>query len=211
MNGDSIIVNFIQGGGKKGRDLIEIKVTGKVVDKTTNGLSAKQLNRIAGQLTKQIEKSFSGKDSNVEFNATAELSVEDAATNPLDAGDHAFNIVDDVATEIGSTAASGTQIDGYAAPGQNYVYIDQKSQNKSRTGTHELGHSAGLGHPKSEINPATGAPYGTNALQGNLMHQSQDTNSSGQPVAGTRVEGFQVQKIQQLYGIGALNRGKQKK
>ena len=208
-NGDSIIVNVTQGAGKNGRDLYEVKVTGKVVDNTSKGMSAKQLNKIAGQLTKQIEKSFSGKDKNIEVKATAEISVEDAANNPLASGDHAFRVVDDVATTTGQTDPPGGNIEGFGPVGQNVVYLE-KGGNYSRTGAHELGHSGGLGHPKNEMNPATGAPYTTNDFSGNLMHQSQDRNSSGQPVAGTKIETWQVKRMEQLYGLGALNRGKQK-
>ncbi|HMP31687.1 MAG TPA: RHS repeat-associated core domain-containing protein, partial [Saprospiraceae bacterium] len=208
VNGDSISVNVIQGGGINGRDLYRIHVSGKIVDNTSKGMSSKQLVRISSQISKQIEKSFSGKDSNIEFRATTDISVADA-NNPLQASDHAFRIVDDVATTVGQTDPPGGNIEGFGPVGQNVVYVEIGG-NYSRTGAHELGHSAGLGHPKNEINPSTGAPYATNDFPGNLMHQSQDRNSAGQPVAGTKIEGWQVQKIQRLYSIPALNRGRQR-
>ena len=207
INGDSITVNVIQGGGKNGRDLYQIHVSGKVVDDTSNGLSQKKLNRIAKRTSKQIQKSFKGKDKNIEFETTTDISVADA-NNPLQAGDHAFRVVDDVATAIGTTDPPGGNIEGFAPVGQNVVYLENGSN--GRTAAHETGHSAGLGHPKNEINPATGSPYTTNDFPGNLMHQSQDRNSSGQPVAGTKIEAWQVKKVEKRYSIGALNRGKQK-
>lgn len=171
-------------------------------------MNAKQLNSISAQISKQIEKSFSGGDKSIEYKTTTNITVADAQNNPLDASDHAFRIVDDVATTIGQTDPPGGNIEGFGPVGQNVVYIE-KGGNYSRTGAHELGHSAALGHPKNETNPATGAPYTTNDFPGNLMHQSQDMNSSGQPAAGTRIEPWQVKRIHQMYGVGALNRGKQ--
>ncbi|WP_238395712.1 RHS repeat-associated core domain-containing protein [Pontibacter pudoricolor] len=208
INGDSISVNIIKGGGSKGRDLYQIHVSGKVVDDTSKGMSSKQLNKIAGQVSKQIEKSFKGKDKNIEFETTTDITVADA-NNPLNSSDHAIRIVDDVATTLGITDAPGTNTEGQGPVGQNVIYLE-KGANYARTGAHEIGHSAGLGHIKNEVNPATGAPYTTNDLPGNLMHQSQDRNSNGQPVAGTKIEAEQVKKIKMLYSIPALNRGRQK-
>ncbi|MGK6353560.1 RHS repeat-associated core domain-containing protein [Parapedobacter sp. DT-150] len=208
INGDSISVNLVQGGGKNGRDLYQIHVSGKIVDNTSKGLSNKQLNRISKQISKQIEKSFSGKDKKIEFKTTTDISVADANHNPLSASDHAFRIVDDVATTTGRTDPPGANIEGFGPVGQNVVYIE-KGGNYSRTGAHELGHSAVLGHPKNEINPLTGSVYTTNDFQGNLMHQSQDLNSSGQPVAGNKILPWQIQKMYRMYQVGAMNRGRQ--
>jgi RHS repeat-associated protein len=207
INGDSIIVKVIQGGGKKGRDLYQIKVTGKVVDDTKDGLSAKKLNKIAKKISRQIRKSFKGKDKNIEFETTTDISVADE-DNPLQVGDHAFRVVDDVATTIGETDPENGNIAGFALPGQNVVYIE-KGVIYGRTGAHELGHSATLAHPQDEINPATGTKYTTKELntqfRGNLMHQSIN------PASGTRINANQVKKIKEMYSIGALNRGKQQK
>ncbi|WP_421772651.1 DUF6443 domain-containing protein [Emticicia sp.] len=210
VNGDSLGINVIQGGGKNGRDLYQITITGKVVDNTTKGLSSKQLNSIANQISKQFINSFTGKDKNIEFTATANISVE-SATNPLSSSDHAFRIVDDVATAVGQQDPPGGNIEGYGPVGQNVVYIE-KGGNYARTGTHELGHSSGLGHIKSltEVQNGKIVPLTTNDYFGNLMHQGQDVNSQGQPVAGTSIEGFQVREMYRLYKIPALNRGKQK-
>lgn len=208
INGDSISVNFVKGGGKNGKDLYQINVIGKVVDNTSKGLTSKRLNKISQQISKQIQKSFSGGDENIEYQTTTNITVANAQNNPLKASDHAFRIVDDVASTIGQTDPPGGNIEGFGPVGQNVVYIE-KGGNYARTGAHELGHSAVLGHPKNEINPATGAPYTTSDFPRNLMHQSQDMNSAGQPAAGTRIEPWQIKRIHQMYGVGALNRGKQ--
>jgi RHS repeat-associated protein len=206
INGDSISINIINKGGSDGRDLYQIHVSGKVIDNTTGGMSAKKMNRIASQISKQIEKSFSGIDSDIEFQTTTEITVADAS-NPLNASDHAFRIVDDVSSIIGASAPMGTRMDGFAEVGQNYMLIDSKSTNMSRTGAHELGHSAGLGHPKDEINPSTGERYTSQEqatqFRGNLMHQSRDQFS------GTRINSGQIKRMKQIYDIPALNRGKQ--
>lgn len=195
------------GGGKNGRDLYQIHLTGKVIDNTNKGLSVKKLNRIANQISKQVQSSFSGKGDGIEFKATADITAV-SETNPLTASDHAFRIVDDVAKILDKVDPPGTNTAGFAQVGQNVVYIENGVE-YSRIGTHELGHSAGLGHPKDEINLSTGMPYTTNDFPGNLMHQGQDVNSNGEPVAGTKLEPWQIKKIQKMYDIGALNRGKQ--
>jgi RHS repeat-associated protein len=210
-DGDSVSINFVQGGGKNGRDLYQINFTGKVVDNTSSGLSPKQLSRIANQISSQFVSSFSGKDKNVEFTATANITVE-SSSNSLVPSDHAIRIVDDVATTIGQTDPPGGNIEGFGKPQQNYVYLE-KGANYGRTGTHELGHSFGLGHIKdlSEIQKGSLVPLTTNDYPGNLMHQGQDMNSQGQPAAGMSVESFQIKEIHKMYMIPALNRGKQKK
>jgi hypothetical protein len=171
-------------------------------------LNGKQLNRISRQISKQIEKSFSGKDRNIQFETTTDITVANAS-NPLQASDHAFRIDDDVASTIGQTDPPGGNIEGFGTVGQNVVYVE-KGGNYSRPGAHEFGHSAGLGHPKNEMNPATGTPYTVNDFPGNLMHQSQDRNSSGQSAAGTKIKPWQIMKVERLYSIGALNRGRQR-
>ena len=210
VDGDSISINFVQGGGKNGRDLFQLTITGKVVDNTANGLSQKQLSGIAKQITNQLVQSFTGKDKSIEFSATANISVE-SATNPLTSSDHAFRIVDDVATTLGRQDPPGGNIEGFGPVGQNVVYLE-KGTNYSRTGAHELGHSSGLGHIKdlTEFKKGKNVNLTTDDYQGNLMHQSQDFNSQGQQSAGNRVEGSQIREIYKLFKIPALNRGRQK-
>lgn len=178
--------------------MFEINFTGKVVDNTTSGLSSKQLGRIANQISSQFVSSFSGKDKNVEFKATANVTVE-SSSNPLAASDHAIRVVDDVATTIGQVDPPDGNIEGFGKPQQNYVYLE-KGANYGRTGTHELGHSLGLAHIKdlTEIRNGVAVPLTTNDHFGNLMHQGQDMNSQGQPVAGLRVESFQVREIYKM-------------
>jgi RHS repeat-associated protein len=211
INGDSISVNITLGGGQDGRNLYQIHVTGKVVDNTSKGLSEKQLNRIAKKISKQVANSFSGKDKNIEYEATADISVA-SEDNPLNKSDHAIRIIDDIATATGQKDPKGKNIEGYGTAGQKVVYLE-KGTNYSRTGAHELGHSFGLSHIKDEIEITPSnkfIPLTVNDYPGNLMHQSQDVNSQGKSVAGTSIAPFQIRKIYRLYKVGALNKGKQR-
>ncbi|WP_374163612.1 hypothetical protein [Arcticibacter sp. MXS-1] len=134
-----------------------------------------------------------------------------SASNPLSKGDHALKIVDDVASAIGQQDPPGGNIEGYGPVGQNVVYLE-KGTNYSRTGPHELGHSSGLAHIKDLMETLPSGktrPYTTDSFPGNLMHQSQDMNSQGQPAAGYSIESFQVKEMYRLYKAGALNRGRQ--
>ncbi|WP_221391968.1 RHS repeat domain-containing protein [Dyadobacter sp. NIV53] len=125
INGDSISVNYVKGGGANGKDLYKINVSGKVVDNTSKGFTSKQLNRISQQISKQIQKSFSGGDKNIEYQTTTNITVASAQNNPLEASDHAFRIVDDVATTIGQEDPPGGNIEGFGPVGQNVVYIEK--------------------------------------------------------------------------------------
>jgi len=211
INGDSVGVNFVKGGGKNGRDLYEITVTGKVIDNTTKGLSEKQLNRITKQITKQVQKSFTGKDKTAEFKTTANLTVA-KSEGDINKSDHVVRIVDDIATKTGIPDAPGTNTAGSAPPLQNLVTLE-KGIDFGRVGAHEFGHSFGLGHIKDELGPDGKGGWTvltTDDYPGNLMHQGQDLNSAGKPVAGTTIEVFQILTIYNLFTAGRLNQGKQK-
>jgi RHS repeat-associated protein len=211
INGDSVSVNYVREGGKNGRDLYEIKVTGKIIDNTTKGLSDKKLNKITKQITKQVQKSFSGKGKTSEFKAIASLTVAKSEED-INRSDHVVRIVDDIATKTGVPDAPGTNTAGMAPPLQNLVTLEL-GVDFGRVGAHEFGHSFGLDHIKNSLGPNVSGGWDvltTDDYPGNLMHQGQDLNSSGNPVSGTRIEEFQVLRIYSLFKAGQLNKGKQK-
>lgn len=211
INGDSVGVKYVKGGGKNGRDLYEITVTGKVIDNTTKGLSAKQLNKITKQIAKQVQKSFTGKDKAVEFRSTANLTVAKSEAD-LNKSDHVVRIVDDIASKTGIPDAPGTNTAGTTPPLQNLVTLEV-GIDFGRVGAHEFGHSFGLDHIKNSLGPnGKGGWNGltTDDYPGNLMHQGQDLNSSGNQVAGTTIEVFQILLIYNFFKIGQQNKGQQK-
>jgi len=205
INGDSIAVNVIAGGGSKGQDLVQIHVTGKVVDNTSKGISQKKLDKMAGRISKQVQKSYSGKNKNVEFETTTDITASSAG-NPVEKSDHVFKVVDDVGAATTGTA-SGASNPGKAKPFEYAIFL--RPEASVRTVAHELGHSMGLAHIRS----ATDLNFKfltTNDYFGNLMHQSIDVNSSGQSVAGTKIEGFQIRKIVNFNNLGMYKKyGKQ--
>lgn len=211
INGDSVGVNYVKGGGKNGRDLYEITVTGKVIDNTTKKLSEKQLNRITKQITKQVQKSFTGKDKTAEFKTTANLTVA-KSEGDINKSDHVVRIVDDIATKTGIPDAPGTNTAGSSPPLQNLVTLELRID-FGRVGAHEFGHSFGLDHIKNSLGPDGKGGWNvltTDDYPGNLMHQGQDLNSSGNQVAGTTIEVFQVLRIYNLFKAVQLNKGQQK-
>ncbi len=201
VNGDSIAVNVITGGGSKGQDLVQIHVTGKVVDNTSKGLSQKRLDRMAKRISKQVQKSFTGKSKSLEFETTTDITAS-STSNPVEKSDHVFKIVDDVGAATTGTL-SGESNPGRAKPFEYAIFL--RPEASARTAAHELGHSIGLAHIKDAVD-SNYKPLTTDDYYGNLMHQSIDVNSSGQPVAGNKIEAFQIRKI-----INFSNLGKYKK
>jgi len=205
VNGDSIAVNVIAGGGSKGQDLVKIHVSGKVVDNTSKGLSQKRLDRMAKRFSKQIQKSYTGKNKNVEFETTTDITASNAS-NPIEKSDHVFKVVDDVGVATTGTQ-TGASNPGKAKPFEYAIFL--RPEASARTAAHELGHSMGLEHIKVALD-LNFKSLSTNDYYGNLMHQSIDVNSSGQPVAGTKIEGFQIRKIVNFNNLGLYKKyGKQ--
>jgi hypothetical protein len=191
--GDSVGINYVKGGGKKGRDLYEITITAKLIDSTAKGLSVRQLDNIQKQLTKQIQKSFSGRDKFIEFRTTAIFTVAKSETDVTE-GDHIVRIVDDLAKSIGVPDAPSTNTVGSAVPLHKIVTLEL-SKDFGRVAAHEFGHSFGLDHIKNSPGPNGQGGWTmltANDYPGNLMHQAQDLNSRGHQVAGTTIRGFQV-------------------
>jgi len=169
------------------------------------------LNRITKQITNQIQKSFTGKDKTAEFKTTANLTVAKAETD-INKSDHVVRIVDDIAIKTGIPDAPGTNTAGSTPPFQNLVMLEI-GIDFGRVGAHEFGHSFGLDHIKNSLGPDGKGGWNvltTDDYPGNLMHQGQDLNSSGNQVAGTTIEVFQILRIYNNFIAGQLNKGKQK-
>ncbi len=212
-NGEDIVISLAEGAGKNGEDIYTINITGKIVDDTRKGISSKQLARIASRIESQIERSFSGSSQreNTIFRTNATISVE-SESNPLEQTDHAFRLVDEVPG--GENQNPNESRVGHGPAGQNVVYIKaSSSHDKIRTAAHELGHSASLAHIKEEVEITRDNQFiqlTVNDHPGNLMHQSRDRNRQGQPVAGTKIEPFQIRKMLRSYRNGQLNKGRQR-
>jgi hypothetical protein len=206
--GDSVGLNYVKGGGKKGRDLYEITITAKLIDSTARGLSPRELENLRKQLTKQIQKSFSGNDKFIEFRTTAIFTVAKSEAD-VNEGDHIVRIVDDLAKSIGVPDAPGTNTVGTAVPLHKIVTLEL-SKDFGRVAAHEFGHSFGLDHIKNSPGPDGQGGWTmltTDDYPGNLMHQDQDLNSRGLKVAGTTIRGFQVLRIYSYFRAGRLNKG----
>ncbi|MCY1529588.1 hypothetical protein D9M68_647400 [compost metagenome] len=174
-------MNFVAGGGSKGKDLYEIRVTGKVIDDTGKGLSDKQLNRHQKAIISGIEDSFSGKGDGIEWKATTEIEIAKTDSD-LAKGNHAFRLKG----QIGCSGETGNdptlQIAESTSPFQNVVNLSVSAfGNFSRTAAHELGHSAGLAHIKDDYMPYKGGIKSLSASDypNNLMQQYRDVSNPG--------------------------------
>ncbi|MEO1652126.1 MAG: RHS repeat-associated core domain-containing protein [Bacteroidota bacterium] len=219
-DGKDWVITTLKGEGKGGRDLIKIQFTGAVIDERDQSkLSEKQIARreksvqkFMEQLTKQIEKSFKGKDKDYEFVTEAVVRVVEDEKQVKE-NDHVIRLVDDI-SKVNSN--EGKEAAGFASPGNRYAYVEggRSLKDMVTTGAHELGHTAFLGHIKDES--AITNPKKPNKLRqltvdnypGNLMHQNADRNSQEKAVQGTSLEAWQLRRI--LVNKKRLNIGRQK-
>lgn len=207
----------------KGGTHTHMILTGKVVDSSKTTRSAKEQEKIVKRMIKAIEKSFKGKDGNHSWDIEVHLENTEGKkefTNRSKVGkdDHVFEIVDGLARVTkhldGTQTVSGIgytpgpknglthggklmKIDNrllteFAPPFENQFAFD-------RTVPHELGHSAGLFHPKDRGPESDRNPLFNLIKGGNLMHQSSDDNIS------THLNSQQVKVIQNLHDAKKIN------
>jgi RHS repeat-associated protein len=224
-DGERIEISAIYEKDKNGKDVLDkygnknlvgldIKITGKVLNKSSQDFSENQLSSFASRLSSSIKSSFeSASEKGFDVNVSTNISVA-TEDNPLTETDHAFTIVDDGKIPDPDKPGSfrPTGVVGLAAFGELGVYINTDIVNETpttsgpyvgtgktstgngtleRSGSHEVGHSANLEH----------ASRGT--MDGNLMHQSRRSN------AGMKLTKAQLLKIKEDYNKGLLNRGRQ--
>ena len=208
---DWVISQFIR---PDGTTVVQINITGKLINQSSKGLTLQQMNNYSSRLSSAIKNSFeSASGGQLVVNVTTNISVVSVA-NPLTPKDHAFTIVDDGrlpdSGNPGGFRPSG--VIGHASFGELGVYINANiidaapattgvnngtgkttanGPTLERTGPHELGHTGTLEHPS----------VGTE--NSNLMHQTL------QPNAGTNVTPNQIMQIKGAYDRGELNQGRQ--
>jgi RHS repeat-associated protein len=207
INGDSIGINIVPGGGSNGKDRYDFTVTGKIIDDTRVGLSPKKLEKLRKEIVKGIQESFTGSDEDVEYNVTTTITTSSSESD-LNSSDHAFRIVDDLKGSGETGGDPNLVVAGSTPPYQNVVFLNAKSLgNLSRTAAHELGHGAGLGHIKDSYQTSNGQfkRLTVDDYPSNLMHQSRDVLNPGNGLAS-----FQIRHIGVLFQAGKLNKGNQK-
>ena len=219
VEGDSIIVasntqfNSFYGGEVTN---INVTVTGKVENDSSTPYTGSEMQGITQRVSSAIESYYTTSDNSDPNETIISLGTANLTTasssNPVASGDDVFKIVDPGKVPDGNGGFAPSNTVGMSSTGGNVTYISTAtvSETPATTGTfantgrsdtgratlertsgHELGHLAGLGHPKPGTQP------------GNLMNQSD------KPDAGTKITPEQLKQIQDNYKKGKLNNGQQ--
>lgn len=198
--------------GRRGRpDVIQIRVSGILVNDSSRAMSQADLTRYARRLARQFKSSYSGQGpttggSVIKFNADVDIRV----SGNIKRSDHVFRFVDRgrIPGRILGTFRPRTVV-GRAPLRRKVTFMNEDIADMNpakrgryartglsstggatleRTGTHEFGHSMGLAHPL----PGT--------LPFNLMHQSQLGNNPGMTITPD-----QAVQIETDFNAGHLN------
>uniref|UniRef100_UPI0026328881 RHS repeat-associated core domain-containing protein n=1 Tax=Flavobacterium sp. TaxID=239 RepID=UPI0026328881 len=205
---------FTQSVKDDGTKVIQMTITGKLVNQSSNNYTKEQMSAYTERLSSYMKNAYSMSgtdDSGGKYEVNVSVNLTTASEdNPLSETDTAFRVVDPGNIpdfENGGFLPADTP--GAADFNQNIVYLssaimDKKPKEGSttgrasdgtggatleRTGSHELGHSGGRHHPRTN--------------EKNLMHQTSNKN------AGTKINYQQVLQMLKDYENGLLNQGKQ--
>jgi len=184
---------------------ITITVTAKIINNSGVDIDAATMQDYADRLKSSIEKTYQGRGSwflgkFCKFKTVANITV--GSEESLNGSDHAFRIVQQgkIPGLENNPKASPEAREGTVGMvnriGGRIIYLTKdllegKREGRSleRTGPHELGHAAGLRHPRD-----------ITSLPDNLMHQSRN------PLAGQKVTRSQIRKIRKAYKKSRLNK-----
>jgi RHS repeat-associated protein len=222
LDPDGRDIVFSQSIEKDGTLVIHMTVTGKIIDETGRHYSVDQMNEYAGRLSSAIQKYFGITGPGFRVDVCTDITVGSFENN-LTPTDHAFRLRNDGDIPDYNYPGTGLKepegVTGIAQLGENLVYISSYVLDKTpaedgkyantglsstgeptleRTGSHELGHSAGLTFKNGvNVHPDAGS------MPGNLMNQSTS------PDAGTKVTRDEIMQMYNNFQHGKINKGQQ--
>ncbi|WP_168204537.1 DUF6443 domain-containing protein [Olivibacter sp. LS-1] len=200
-----------------GTTVVQMSVTGKLINQSSINFSSYDMAGYASRLGNAIKDYYGIQEKGFEVQVSVDIegiSSGDSFMKPLAESDHAFYLRDDgnLADPDNPGGVRPYGVLGVAAFGEKAVYISKDvvgdkpaeagkykgtglsakgNATLERTGSHELGHSAGNKHPDKGTMP------------GNLMNQS------GKADAGTKITREQIMDMLKKYEEGKLNNGRQ--
>jgi hypothetical protein len=192
-----------------GEYAVAYKVKIQVFDASSCQMSTEKKVEIMNGLQAQFAKTYTQFDKDKNINYTAELEYEfiDDPSKVNKSGKISVILTDAKSDANGSFVAGSTPLKGGIGGSQTNVIklavsVDGKERKPSeiaRTGTHELGHSAGLSHPwemqkgtpEADVQQGVASPA---AVKSNIM------NSGANPEPSLRVYGPAVNSTQSTGG-----------
>ncbi len=212
LEGLEAIVSNI-GDPKHQGDLVEIRISGKVINDSKTNYSPEQMQGIANSINQGINAAYT--NSTEETNSVGRGNISVATSdNPLQPGEHAYRIVDpdkvpDPQRKVFVIGATGASDFGASVVYLSSAIVGRKPATSGqyegtgkdsnghatveRTGAHETGHSLTLEHPDDP-----------SSVPGNLMNQTI------RPEAGMKLTGQQILTIIEANARGELNNGVQR-
>ncbi len=195
-NGKWIEEKVEKGGGKNGRDLVTIKVTGKLINFSSNEVD---MDHALGEIKGLFESSFQaenvdGQDINVEFNFSIADNMDEVSET-----DHLLVLADG---KTGNVPAASNAIGGMVAVvDADYFtgfYDMNFGEQGERSASHEVGHLLGLTHKDGTYKNKNGAKVEDTS---HLMTQGPAWNR------GNEITAKNLKKIKRKLKLGLLNRG----
>jgi len=195
-NGEKITVrrglfNFIRKiFGQK--PLVRIKVTGKLLDHSSNRIDNGDLKDISKRISSSIEDTYQGEGNTIKWKASAKVQVARRGEKSITKNDHAYRIYDQGKLPDSKNPGEVFGGIGHAPDGQNVVEISNwhfdipkgMKATLEITSAHETGHSGGLKHRDDDIF--------------NVMHEK---------AVGNKINESQILKMEELYKNKKLNKG----
>jgi RHS repeat-associated protein len=191
-----------KGGGKDGRDLLTLRVTGKIINFSNNNVN---MGEALKSIKSMVESSFKGEningmDVNMELNFSIAESMEDVADN-----DHLLVLAEEKNDKIpGVSNGLGGKVAAVDADYFTGLYDRFIGEEGERTSAHELGHLFGLTHGSGGKDSNNLMTQGEAYKRGNEITKSQ-LNSILKNLAQNKLNqgsNFNLQGLPNL-GIGS--------
>ena len=211
-DGRKIEPEITKGGGKDGRDLYTIKITGKIINFSNNDVN---MDKALVDIKSMMESSYQGENINgVDINLVFDFSIAETMKD-VDPSDHLIVLAEPlkgkekIYTKLNISGASNRQggmvatVDADYFTGLYDLYIGDEGE---RTVSHEMGHLMGLEHTSKRSNLMS---QGRAEFRGNninkrqlglikryldkgILNRGSNTGRFGLPNIGAAIVGFKL-------------------